>query len=118
MEDNTEMKKWFWVAPALAVVSCQSQGERGPDAGTPAAEEETSGEPAEEETLEMSFDLNDADSLVGHSFDKLEPALEAAGIRYRVVERDGESFPVTRDYLPERLNFRIKDGVVTGVTKG
>jgi hypothetical protein len=35
-----------------------------------------------------------------------------------VVEVDGVGRPVTRDFLPERLNFKVKDGKVTEVTKG
>lgn len=30
----------------------------------------------------------------------------------RVVERDGESLPVTMDYMPGRLNLSVKDGKV------
>ncbi len=32
---------------------------------------------------------------------------------YRIVERDGESLPVTQDLNEDRLNFVITDGVVT-----
>lgn len=31
---------------------------------------------------------------------------------HRVVERDGESLPVTMDYVTGRLNFYVRDGVV------
>ncbi len=34
----------------------------------------------------------------------------------RVVERDGESLPVTMDYVVGRLNFAIKDGRVINVS--
>lgn len=34
---------------------------------------------------------------------------------YRVVSRDGESFPVTDDFSEHRLNFTVKDGKVVKV---
>ena len=37
---------------------------------------------------------------------------------WRVVAEDGQSFPVTMDYRPERLNFTIRDGIVVDVTQG
>lgn len=33
----------------------------------------------------------------------------------RVVERDGESLPVTMDFVPGRLNFSVRDGKVDRV---
>jgi hypothetical protein len=35
-----------------------------------------------------------------------------------VVVLDGEPRPATMDYRPERLNFKVKDGLVTAVTNG
>jgi len=40
------------------------------------------------------------------------------GVKSRVVLEDGEAFMVTRDYLPERLNFEVVKGRVTRVTRG
>lgn len=40
------------------------------------------------------------------------------GFEVRVVERDGESFPVTADYRVDRVNLVITDGVVTGASVG
>jgi hypothetical protein len=36
----------------------------------------------------------------------------------RVVAKDGESFPVTDDYSPSRVNLEIRGGVVDKVTCG
>lgn len=36
----------------------------------------------------------------------------------RVVERDGQPFPVTRDYRPQRVNLRVRDGVVYAASRG
>jgi len=35
---------------------------------------------------------------------------------YRITSRDNESYAMTMDYRPERLNFVINNNVVTGVT--
>ncbi len=37
---------------------------------------------------------------------------------YRTVVRDGESFMVTEDYAPGRLNFEVQKGVITKATCG
>lgn len=37
------------------------------------------------------------------------------GRAYRVIARDGKSFPVTDDYSQHRLNFTVNDGKVTKV---
>lgn len=37
---------------------------------------------------------------------------KTAGIPARVVERDGESLPVTMDYVPGRLNLSVRNGFV------
>jgi hypothetical protein len=64
------------------------------------------------------FDVKDADSLIGQKLDVVQPALEAAKIAFRVVEKDGEPYAVTADYSPDRLNFKIKNGLIIGVSKG
>lgn len=132
------MKKFYWMIPMVAFVSCQIEEETDvepentvpkeelPEA--PAVEEETGAEPEitapeeesapDQEETEAAFDVNDANSLVGQALAKVEPALKAAEIKYRVVERDGQSFPVTLDFQAERLNFKISNGVITAVTKG
>lgn len=43
---------------------------------------------------------------------------QADGLTYRIVARDGESFPVTLDFNAQRLNFTITNGKVTNVTFG
>lgn len=120
------MKKIFLlsVIPALLVISCRVEKrersgsapvevtEEAPPADAPATPES----PATPET--PAFDVNKADSLVGQKLDVVKPALEAANIIFRVVEQDGEPFAVTADYNPDRLNFKIKGGVITAVTKG
>jgi hypothetical protein len=48
----------------------------------------------------------------------VKSGLEAAEIRFRVIELDGEPMIRTMDYSPERLNFKVKAGVITEVSKG
>ncbi len=43
---------------------------------------------------------------------------QQAGLTTRVVERDGEQFPVTMDYSSTRVNLVITDGTVTTATIG
>ncbi len=102
------MKIIFLILSALLVVSCKIE-----------KREESSSTPIEvtEETPAV-FDVKDANSLVGQKLELVQPALEAAQIRFRVIEKDGEPFAMTMDFLPERLNFKIKDGVIIEVSKG
>lgn len=76
----------------------------------PATTEQTPASPA--------FDVKNASSLVGQKLEVVQPALEAAGIRFRVIELDGEPMIMTMDYSPDRLNFKVKAGVITEVSKG
>jgi len=56
--------------------------------------------------------------MIGQPLEKVQAACDAAEVRHRVIEVDGESRMVTRDYRPDRLNFKVKAGLVTEVTKG
>ena len=132
------MKFLYFILPALLFASCKSEQREIPAGATPievpevepmqqepvleepGAEEEPIAEPPAPtpEAAALVFDVKNADSLVGHTLEGVKPALEAAEIRFRVVEEDGESFNITMDFMPERLNFKIKDGVIIAVSKG
>ncbi len=71
----------------------------------------------------------DVSSAVAAESPELEPYLglteeEAGGLAdeegrpWRVVEVDGQPRPITLDLNPDRVNFVITGGVVTGVTTG
>ena len=60
----------------------------------------------------------DPEILVGMSEEQASAFLTAEGIVYRVVQRDGESYPATKDYNPDRANLTIQSGVVTDVQFG
>lgn len=58
--------------------------------------------------------------FVGQSIDTITKQLDAAKIqlRYRIEERDGTMYPLTLDYVPERLNFSVTNGIITRVRYG
>lgn len=60
----------------------------------------------------------DPSVIIGMSEGQASSFLTAEGIDYRIVERDGESFPVTMDYNPDRANLTIQNGVVAEVQFG
>lgn len=59
-----------------------------------------------------------APTLLGLSEEKAKSVVESEGLQWRVVERDGISYPVTQDYSDSRINATIKDGVVADTTVG
>ena len=59
-----------------------------------------------------------ASAYVGLTKQAATAKADAAGTTWRITREDDESFPVTLDYNPERLNFEIDDGKVTQATYG
>ena len=57
-------------------------------------------------------------SLIGLSESEAAHQAGLMGLSYRVVKRDGVSYPVTMDYSESRLNFTISRGRVIAVTRG
>lgn len=39
-------------------------------------------------------------------------------VTYRIVKRDGESFPVTMDYRMDRINLEIENGIIASASVG
>ena len=62
--------------------------------------------------------LNYAKQLEGFSEAAAEACVTEAGLVWRVVGRDGEMFPVTLDYSPQRVNAVIEKSVVTEISIG
>jgi hypothetical protein len=77
-------------APDVTVVE-------GPDAGGP------------------GFDA-DLSNIVGLPEVEAIESLSAKGLTVRVVERDGESFVITRDYRGDRVNLVVTNGMVVSAT--
>lgn len=100
--------------PVLLLVSCRfEKREESAEAKVDEAVEKAEPAPAL-----PSFDVKNASSLVGQKLEVVQPALEAAEIRSRVIELDGVPMIMTMDYSSERLNFKVKAGVITEVSKG
>ncbi len=59
-----------------------------------------------------------ADSIVGVAETDAERATAERGYGWRVGGRDGELFPVTMDYRPDRITVTITGGVVTAAVAG
>ncbi len=56
--------------------------------------------------------------LIGLTEDEAFEAAASRGWEVRVASRDGESFSLTMDYLGNRVNLTVDDGMVTAVTVG
>lgn len=59
-----------------------------------------------------------AQKLVGYGEENAESCVSEAGFGWRVVERDGEFFPVTMDYRFDRINASVYGGIVTKISIG
>lgn len=57
--------------------------------------------------------LPDFSRYVGLTLEEAQVLAGSEGRRHRLVSLDGVSFPVTKDYWPERVNFTVVSGVVT-----
>lgn len=102
------------LAPLLTLaclVSCQT-GEKRP------ADDKPTEVKAEVKAELPGVDVSKPESLIGQPLDKVQAACDAREIPHRVIELDGEPRPATMDYRPERLNFKVKAGLVTAVTNG
>ena len=73
--------------------------------------------PADLETPAEILDLCDM-GVLGLSEEEATQKAEAAGATVRVSSRDGEGYPLTMDYGSGRVNFTIRDGIVTNCTIG
>jgi DNA polymerase II large subunit len=65
-----------------------------------------------ETTDSMSGDTNQAEDYIGLTVAEAEALATANDEPFRVVERDGEMLPTTRDYRPGRINATVEDGTV------
>ena len=59
-----------------------------------------------------------ADLLLGFSEADAQRCAEELGWAFRVGRRDGESFALTMDYSPQRVNVEVDDDVVTLIGVG
>ncbi len=118
------------VLPVLFVVSCNVKKPEKPVSPTPEVikhEKRAVPTPAGMKKIDQTtnssaaspvFNVKDAQTLVGQEFEVVKPVLERAKLLFRVVQKDGEALVTTADYRPERLNFKIDDGVIIEVSQG
>ena len=59
-----------------------------------------------------------AQKLVGAQYLYACHLCQGKYVRFRVARKDGRAMVLTRDYIPERLNFTIEDEQVVSVTMG
>lgn len=67
---------------------------------------------------EIEVSQSRANQLIGLSERAGELCATVNGWGYRVVQRDGEDFPVTMDYRSNRLNVKVRDGKIFEITVG
>jgi hypothetical protein len=99
------MRKTLSIAVCLGLAACQQQ-ESKPAPKPPPPPAKTSDDP------------KDAGSYLGMAVEEAGARADKAGIRWRVIEEDGQGRPVTKDHRPDRLNFAVAAGKIIRVTKG
>lgn len=58
-------------------------------------------------------DYRSPETYIGLSETQAVDRAEAGNLEHRVVERNGEQFPVTQDFNPDRINFTVNSDEVT-----
>lgn len=77
----------------------------------------TQAAPVDGESVLITPDLT-TDDFIGLTEEEAAAIADENMIAWRTVRVDEESFMVTMDYSPSRLNFEIDNGVITVVTLG
>ena len=54
-------------------------------------------------------------SLIGKTYEEVITLLD---VPVRIAHKDGQDFMLTRDYNPDRINLKIKDGKIIEVYNG
>jgi len=98
------------LALVLSVAACKPESNPAPKPESPV--------PPPAESASATPDSKKPESYVGLDEKAAGAMADKAGVKWRVIEVDGESRPVTMDHRPDRLNFAIKDGKVIRVTQG
>lgn len=94
--------------------ACGSSGEPTPGTGSDVAVPSKAPTP----TAGKDAASTDLKALVGLSESEARARAEGDGYVVRVIFRDGEPLPATKDFRPDRVNLAVEDGVVTGATSG
>jgi hypothetical protein len=67
-------------------------------------------------SVPINTELPTPQDLIGQTEAVAIQKINTAGMKYRVMQRDGESFMGTMDFDPTRFNLSIDNGIVTSVT--
>lgn len=117
-------------SPSESTVSAPGEAANSPSKSGSESVLTVPAEPVESATMnpddmnKLALQVQDvADRVVGRSEGDAMSELEmthpnGTPIVVRVVHRDGQDFPVTMDYSPNRVNLWIDNGVVTKVSVG
>ncbi len=106
------MNKLLTILTLTCLFSCQ----KNTDEPKPEEVIPVKTEPAPE--IAPEIDVTKTETMIGQPLEKVQAACDAAEVRHREIEVDGEPRMVTKDYRPDRLNFKVNAGLVTEVTKG
>jgi hypothetical protein len=104
---------------ALALTACSAENSDSESTSTALPAPESSGS-------EMQFEPSETATAVSIEVIGMTEAEAIATIEgvsseqltYRVIRRDGESYPMTMDYRLDRINLEIDNGVVTKASIG
>ncbi len=111
------------VAGAMMVVAVIGVGCGGSDgvdddtADTPGVQSTVADDPTVDtvEWVDEAPDVSEGEILVGLRLDDAEALAGDEGWEIRVAILDGEEFALTMDYVPNRANVEVTDGIVTGI---
>lgn len=107
------------VVALVTLVGLVALGACGGDDDTTVADD-TSGAAGDTAATSATSPVTGAglDAYIGLTVEAAGAKADEEGRPWRIVEEDGQPLVVTQDFVPERLNFTVDDGVVTGVTTG
>lgn len=112
----------FTAVALVAVLSVSGCSANGPSTPTVSPTSNASPSPSSDVLDDMQKQaaetLEFAQTLLGMAQAYAESKIEEAGYEHRMVWKDGESFAVTDDYRPTRINLYIKEGIVDKVEVG
>jgi hypothetical protein len=82
------------------------------------AEAETEAEAAEPKADNPGPAGKQDQEFIGLTTDEAEALAKKQGRKWRIVAVDGTHFPVTMDFLVDRLNFTVEKGKIVAVSRG
>lgn len=103
---------------ALSDAAFSFDEETTPGTGEPEPAPAPGVDPGVEPGTSEPIPVEKANTLVGLTEDEAMQVAADSGWDYRVASRDGENFMLTTDYVTNRVNVSITNGLITEVTVG